>query len=79
MIASIFFTAPKLELAYQMASYPIQMTESNQLSFTRLWLPPIASRLQFRTTIFAYLEKNLYSNDQGSCIIALERYSLPFT
>jgi hypothetical protein len=29
MIASIFFTAPKLELAYQMASYPIQMTESN--------------------------------------------------
>jgi hypothetical protein len=25
MIASIFFTAPKLELAYQMASNPIQM------------------------------------------------------
>jgi len=25
MIASIFFTAPKLELAYQMASNPIQI------------------------------------------------------
>jgi hypothetical protein len=36
MIASIFFTAPKLELAHQMASNPIQMTESEQRIFTRL-------------------------------------------
>jgi len=31
MTASIFFTAPKLELAYQMASNPIQMTESRRI------------------------------------------------
>jgi hypothetical protein len=31
MIASIFFTAPKLELTYQMASNPIQMRESDCL------------------------------------------------
>jgi hypothetical protein len=32
MTASIFFTAPKLELAYQMASNPIQMRESDCFS-----------------------------------------------
>jgi hypothetical protein len=31
MIASIFFTAPKLELAYQMASNPIQMIEPERV------------------------------------------------
>jgi hypothetical protein len=34
MIASIFFTAPKLELAYQMASNPIQMIEPERVHST---------------------------------------------
>jgi hypothetical protein len=36
MIASIFFTAPKLELAFQMASNPIHWQKSKQTIFTRL-------------------------------------------
>jgi hypothetical protein len=34
MIASIFFTAPKLELAHQMASNPIQMIEPQRAHST---------------------------------------------
>jgi hypothetical protein len=42
--ASIFFTAPKLKLAYQMA---IQMIESGKLVFTQSEPTHMASLLQF--------------------------------
>jgi len=63
MIASIFFTAPKLELAYQMASNPIQMMESEYVHSTTPRSEPMVGRfgIAILDTIFAFRGKSVFA------------------
>jgi hypothetical protein len=73
MIASIFFTAPKLELAYQMASNPIQMIEPERVHSTTPLSESMVDRfgIAIVDTIFRFAA-NLFSHDKRRRIIKVE-------
>jgi hypothetical protein len=73
MIASIFFTAPRLELAYQMASTPIQMIEPDRVhSITPRSESRVPALIGLRLIIILGLqhheEQRLYGNI-GGCFL----------